>query len=314
MAEVDESLTLDPADVERKITPLTRAIMPVHMRGVPADMDPIMAIARRHNVAVLEDVSHAHGALYKGRLVGTIGDVSAASLMSGKSFAVGEGGMLLTNDRRIYERAIAFGHYERHAELTLDDLAADAGLPWGGYKYRMHQLSSAAGREQLKKYPAEMAEIDRAMNHFWDLLEGLPGIKPHRPPRGSGTTMGGWYTARGLYRPEELDGLPVERFCQAVSAEGVPSRPGCNKALHLHPLFNAVDVYAQGRPTRVANLPEGVELSQPPGSLPVSEGIQERVLSVPWFKRYRPQIIEEYALAFRKAVESYRDLLEAGGG
>jgi dTDP-4-amino-4,6-dideoxygalactose transaminase len=277
-------------------------------------MDPIMAIARRHNVAVLEDVSHAHGALYKGRLVGTIGDVSAASLMSGKSFAVGEGGMLLTNERRIYERAIAFGHYERHAELTFDDLAAGADLPWGGYKYRMHQLSSAVGRVQLKKYSAEMAEIDRAMNYFWDLLEGLPGIQPHRPPRDSGTTMGGWYAARGLYRPEELEGLPVTRFCEAVRAEGAPCRPGCNTAVHLHPLFNTVDVYGQGRPTHVANLPDGVVLSQPPGSLPVSEGIQERVLSVPWFKRYRRQIIEEYALAFRKTVESYRDLLEAGTG
>src|SRR5438067_4954209 len=309
-ADIDpQTLCIDPHDVEHRITERTRAIVAVHYAGHPADMDPIMAIARRHNVAVLEDVSHAHGALYKGRLVGTIGDVAAASLMSGKSFAIGEGGMLLTNDRRIYERAIAFGHYERHAELAFDDLVAGAGLPWGGYKYRMHQLSSAVGRVQLKKYPAEMAEIDRAMNYFWDLLEGLPGIKPHRPPKGSGTTMGGWYTARGLYRPEELDGLPIERFCQAVSAEGAPCGPGCNKALHLHPLFNTVDVYGQGRPTRVANLPAGVELSQPRGSLPVAEGIQERVFGVPWFKRYRPEIIEEYALAFRKVVEGYRDLL-----
>jgi perosamine synthetase len=314
-ADIDpQTLCIDPRDVEHRITERTRAIVAVHYAGHPADMDPLMAIARRHNVAVLEDVSHAHGALYKGRLVGTIGDVAAASLMSGKSFAIGEGGMLLTNDRRIYERAIAFAHYERHADLTFDDLAAAAHLPWGGYKYRMHQLSSAVGRVQLKKYPAEMAEIDRAMSYFWDLLAGLPGLKPHRPPRDSGTTMGGWYAARGLYRPEELEGLPVARFCEAVRAEGAPCGPGCNKALHLHPLFNTVDVYGQGRPTRVANLADGVTLSQPPGSLPVSEGIQERVLSVPWFKRYRPQIIEEYALAFRKVVENYRDLLEAGTG
>src|SRR5205823_4260552 len=100
----------------------------------------------------------------------------------------------------------------------------------------------------------------------------------------------------------------------AVTAEGAPCRPGCNKALHLHPLFNTVDVYGQGRPTRVANLPEGVELSQPCGSLPVAEGIQERVFGVPWFKRYRPEIIAEYALAFRKVAENHHDLLEAGAG
>jgi dTDP-4-amino-4,6-dideoxygalactose transaminase len=245
--------------------------------------------------------------------VGTIGDVSASSMMSGKSFATGEGGILLTNDRRIYERAIVFGHYERHGELTEPDLVAGAGLPWGGYKYRIHQLSSAVGRVQLRKYPGEMAEIDRAMNYFWDLLEGLPGIRAHRPPKGSGTTMGGWYAARGLYRPEELEGLPVSRFCDAVRAEGAPSRPGSNTALHLHPVFNTVDVYRQGRPTRIANLPDGVDVRQPRGSMPVAEGLQERVFGVPWFKHYRPVIIEEYARAVRKVVENYRTLLETQG-
>src|SRR5260370_42237077 len=113
--------------------------------------------------------------------------------MSRKSFAIGEGGMLLTNDRAAYEWAIAFGHYERHGDLTLDDLVAGRGLPLGGYKYRMHQLSSAVGRIQIKNYPSQMAEIDQAMNRFWDLLEDVPGIRPHRPPRASALTKGGWY-------------------------------------------------------------------------------------------------------------------------
>ncbi|RKY87391.1 hypothetical protein DRQ15_10950 [candidate division KSB1 bacterium] len=261
---------------------------------------------------MIEDCSHAHGALYKGKMVGTFGDVSAFSLMSGKSFPCGEAGIMLTNDRRIYERALAFGHYLRHNEITLEDIRAGSGLPWGGYKYRMMQLASAMARVQLKLYPQRMAEIDKAMNYFWDLLEGVPGIRAHRPPKGSGTTMGGWYAPLGLYHPEELEGLSVSRFCEAVRAEGFNSTPGCNKSLHLHPVFNTIDVYNQGKPTRIANSTSDVR--QPPGSLPVSETIQERTFSVPWFKHYRPQIIEEYAFAFRKVAENYKELLAGDKG
>ncbi len=309
-----ETLCIDPKDIEHRITPRTKAIVVVHYLGYPADMDPIMGIARRHNLKVIEDPSHAHGGLYKGRLVGTIGDVAAFSLMSGKSLACGEGGITITNDQRIYERAVIFGHYERTGELTLEELAAGRGLPWGGYKYRMHQLTSAMARVQLKNYPTQMAEIDRAMNYFWDLLEGLPGVRPHRPPQGSGSTMGGWYAAHGHYRPEEIDKLSVHRFCQAVNAEGIPVSPGCNKALHLHPLFNTIDVYRQGKPTRIANLPEGVDIRQPLGSLPVSEGIQARVFYIPWFKLYRPEIIKEYAEGIRKVIENYKELLPGDPG
>lgn len=314
-ADIDpETLCLDPNDLEKKITGRTKAIVVVHYCGYPAQMDSIMEMAKKHNIKVIEDCSHAHGALYQGKMVGTFGDVSAFSLMSGKSFPCGEAGMLLTNDRRIYERALAWGHYARHDEIRLEDIKRGAELPWGGYKYRMHQLSAAVGLVQLKNYPEQMAEIDKAMNYFWDLLEGVPGIKAHRPPPDSGTTMGGWYAACGLYRAEELGGLSLARFSEAVVAEGSIASPGCNRALHLHPLFNDLDVYNQGSPTRIANLPPGIDVRQKAGSLPVSEGIQKRVFSIPWFKKYRPEIIKEQAAAYRKAAENYHDLLAGDKG
>ena len=309
-ADIDpETLCIDPNDIKERISERTKAIVVVHYAGRPADMDPIMEIARKQNIKVIEDVSHAHGALYKGKLTGTFGDVSAFSLMSGKSLAVGEAGIMLTNDRRIFERALLFGHYARHNEVQLEDLKAGADLPWGGYKYRMHQLSSAVGLVQLKNYPEQMAEIDKAMNYFWDLLEETPGVKAPRPPKDSGTTMGGWYGARGLYRPEKLGGLSVKRFCEAVNAEGGKCSPGANKALHLHPLFNEIDVYNQGKPTSIANSPEGVDVRQTIGSLPVSENIHKYTFGYPWFKHYRPQIIEEHADAIKKVVENYKELL-----
>ncbi|MEF3301563.1 DegT/DnrJ/EryC1/StrS family aminotransferase [Paenibacillus sp. GYB003] len=308
-AEIDPvSLCIDPNDIEHRITDKTKAIVVVHYLGHPADMDPIMAIARKHNLKVIEDVSHAQGGYYKGRRVGTIGDVGAMSLMAGKSFAIGEGGIFVTNDREIYERAIAFGHYERYnGDIQTANLQPYAGLPLGGYKFRMHQVSSAVGRVQLKYYDQRIAEIDKAMNYFWDRLEGVPGLRAHRPPKGSGSTMGGWYATHGHYVPEELGGLSVTRFCEAVRAEGVGIAPGCNLPLHLHPLQHDADVYGHGKPTIIANAARDVR--QPKGSLPISEGIAARVYSLPWFKHFRPEQIDQYVEAFRKVALQYEALL-----
>ena len=297
-----DTLTLDPADIEHRITVRTKAIVVVHYCGHPTDMDPIMEIARRRNVKVIEDVSHAQGGLYKGKLLGTIGDVGAMSIMSGKSLACGEGGFLVTNNEEIYEHAAAFGHYERTSSLKHADLSPFSGMPLGGYKYRMHQLSSAVGRVQLKYYKERIDEIQEGMNYFWDLLDGVPGIKAHRPAANSGGTMGGWYAAKGLYAPEELGGLPVAKFCEAVQAEGSSSSPGANILMHLHPVLNEADIYGVGKPTRIAHSDR--DLRQPAGSLPNTEAMVERIYSIPWFKHNRVPIIEEHALAFRKVAEN----------
>ncbi len=316
-AEVQpHSLCIDPADIEKRITPRTKAIMVVHYLGHPADMDPIMAIARKHKIKVIEDVSHAQGGLYKGRKVGTFGDVAAMSLMSGKSLAIGEAGILVTDDRGMFERAVAWGHYERFAtpeSVESPELKPLAGLPLGGHKYRIHQLSSAVGRVQLKHYDARAQEIRKAMNYFWDLLEGVPGIRAHRTdPKDPSTTMGGWYSAHGLYAPEELGGLSVTRFAEAVRAEGCSCTPGANKPLHLHALFNTADIYGDHRPTRIAFSDR--DIRQPEGSLPVSEKIMSRTYSVPWFKKFYPEVIEMYAGAFRKVAENYKALLPGDPG
>lgn len=313
-ADIDPmTLCIDPDDIEHRITDRTKAIIVVHYLGHPADMDRIMPIARKHGVKVIEDVSHAHGGLYKGRMVGTFGDVAAMSLMSGKSFPIGEAGILCTNDLEIYERGIAWGHYERNnKDIQTPELQPFIGLPWGGYKYRVHQMSSAVGRVQLKHYPERMAEIDKAMNYFWDRLEGVPGLRAHRPAKGSGCTMGGWYACHGIYVPEELGGLSVTRFCEAVRAEGCHTSPGVNNALHMHPLFTEADIYGHGKPTRIANSDR--DLRQYKGDLPVSEAVGTRTYHIPWFKKFRPEIIDQYANAFRKVSENYEELLEGDQG
>ena len=199
-ADIDpDTLCIDPEDIEHRIGPNTQAIVVVHYCGYPCEMDTIMEIARRHDVRVIEDVSHAQGALYKGRMCGTIGDIGAMSLMAGKSLVAGEGGMIVTDQAELYERCVAWGHYERTGapsnynpvdkQVHDEALTRYAGAPMGGVKNRLNQMASAMGRVQLKHYPARIEEIQKAMNRFWDLREGAPGIRPHRPPADSGSTM-----------------------------------------------------------------------------------------------------------------------------
>ena len=311
-ADIDpETLCIDPNDIEHRIGPRTKLIVVVHYSAHPCDMDPIMEIARKHGIKVLEDVSHAQGSLYKGRMAGTLGDIAGMSMMAGKSFAVGEAGMMVTNDRLLYERCIAYGHYARtgvpsnynpvdkqvHDEL----LSRFAGIAIGGAKHRMNQTCAAMGRVQLKYYPERIAEIQNALNRFWDLLAGVPGIKAHRPAVDSGSTMGGWYNARGHYNAEELGGLPCATFCEAVRAEGFAiCLPGANNPLHLHPVFHEADLFNQGQPTMIAFGQRDVR--QGPGSLPVTERVGETVFNVPWFKHDDPEIIGQYAKAYRKVA------------
>lgn len=309
-ADIDpETLCIDPKDIEHRIGPKTKAIMVVHYLAHPADMDAIMAIAKKHNLKVIEDVSHAQGGLYHGKKLGTFGDVAAMSLMTGKSLAIGEAGMLVTNSREIYEHALVLGHYERfnEGEIESEDLKPYCGLPLGGYKYRMHQMSSAVGLVQLKYYDERCAEINKAMNYFWDLLEGVPGIRVIRTNEAEGNTMAGWYASRGHYLPEELGGLSVTRFVQALRAEGVGVGAGANNALNTHAAFKTADIYGDGKPTRIAFADRDVrELDN---DLPNSEALGARVFATPWFKHYRPEIIEEYANAFKKVIANYKELL-----
>lgn len=318
-ADIDaQTLCLDPADIEHRIGPRTKAIVVVHYAGYPAPMDAIMAIARKHGVMVIEDVSHAHGARYRGQMVGTFGDIAAMSMMSGKSFAIGEAGMMVTNNGALYERCISYGFYERtgvasrfnapDSQITMEELKPYAGVPLGGFKHRLNQTCSAMGRVQLKYYDARMAEIQAGMNRFWDLLEGVPGLRAHRPPQGEDSTMGGWYSPRGLYRADELGGLPVARFCEAVREEGVGfwCYPGANFPLHLHQVFHTADIFRMGQPTMISFGQRDVR--QGSGTLPVSEKIGEIAFGIPWFKHDRPEVIAQYATAYRKVAELAAEL------
>jgi len=305
------SLCIDPVDIARKITPRTRAILVVHLFGHPCDMDPILDLAARGDIKVIEDVSHAQGGHYKGKLLGTLSDVGTFSMMAGKSLPAGEGGVLITRDKSIYHRALGYGFYARFPgdenEADIDpELLQYKGVAMGGFKHRINQTCSAMGRVQLKHNPERIAEIQQAMNHFWDLLEGTPGLRAHRTHQ-PGSDMGGWYNPMGIYKPSELGGLPVEKFIEAVVAEGSQCGPYRYPPLHLHPLLQKADLYNEGLPTAVAHADRDVRLQR--GDLPVAENSRKHLYAVPWFKKMRPEIIAEHAGAYRKVAENAEQLI-----
>ncbi len=144
IAEIDESLTLDPADVERKISPHTRAIMPVHMRGAPARMDAITEVADRHGLRVIEDCAQGNGASFQGRRLGSIGDVGCFSLQFSKIITTGEGGMVTTSDREIWQRAFMFHDVAAWNRLDLEE----EEVLWGA-NFRMSEMPAAVGLVQV---------------------------------------------------------------------------------------------------------------------------------------------------------------------
>ena len=148
ICEVDDTLTLDPADMEKNITSKTRAVIPVHMRGAPCQMDEIMAIAKKHDLKVIEDVAQANGGSYKGKLLGSIGDAGCFSLQYHKVMTSGEGGVLITDDRKLYYRALSLhdsGANWRTNETTEDD------IPFPGFNMRMTEIQGALAHVQLGK-------------------------------------------------------------------------------------------------------------------------------------------------------------------
>ena len=310
---INENLSMDPDDLERCITPRTKAIVVVHYVAYPCDMDRIMEIANKHGLYVIEDVSHAQGGLYKGKRLGTFGNIGAMSLMSTKSFAAGELGIMVTDDKKLLERAMAYAHYERNnANYITEDLSLlpYSGIALGGCKGRANQLCVALARVQLKYYDERCAEIRKAMNYFWDLLEGVPGIHAIRVDESEGSNMAGWYAAQGSYHPEELGGLSVKRFAEAVRAEGVPSCwDGCNYCLHTHRLFNDFNLINTEKPSRIAF----TETDPRVNDKECDKSLSVYCFNVPWFKHFGEEDkkwIKTYADAYRKVAENYKDLLE----
>ncbi len=172
IAEVDTSLTIDPKDIERKITPRTRAIIPVHMVGLPSNMDAIMDIAARHDLKVLEDACQADGGAYGGKRLGAIGHAGAFSFNHFKIMTCGEGGALVTDDREVYERALIF----HDGGSSFRNHAAELQTPiFAGWNFRINEILSAILRVQLTRLDGM---LDAMLTEKRTIINALQGVGP----------------------------------------------------------------------------------------------------------------------------------------
>ena len=218
---------LDPDLIEARITPRTRAIIVTHMGGLPAEMDRIVPIARKHNLLVIEDCAHAFLATYRGKCAGTWGDIGSFSFQMSKQLGLGDGGMALTNEERI---AKALG---LHAGAPTF-MSVAHGVH---YNYRMNEQTAAIGLAQLPKIAAACAELIE-IGRMWDAaIEACPWLVAQRGPEGAQSTYHLWCAT---FEGEKV-GVSRERFVDTLQKRGAPFGIGyTNMAAYRHPVFDEV--------------------------------------------------------------------------
>lgn len=222
---------IDPRSIEKKISPLTKAIIPVHLFGHPAEMDEILSIAKKNNLRIIEDCAQSAGAKYKNKIVGSLGDCGIFSFQETKSISTGEGGMLVTDDENI---AYISRMVRNHGEAILDNqnirTYKSEFLGWG---YRMTELEAAIGIVQLKKLKNSnkiRRELAKRLTDVINQLDGLNHVKR------SYVEHAYWFYAFSF--DESKIGITRDQFVRALNAEGIPFGQGYVPPLYLNPIYH----------------------------------------------------------------------------
>jgi len=225
LADLDrESYQLDPDDVERRITENTKAIMPVHIMGQSCNMERIMEIAKKHNLKVIEDAAQAHLAEYKGKKLGTIGDLGCFSFQSSKTIACGEGGAIIGSDEELMDKC-----YTVHNHGTSRSGRTEVAGP----KYRMNEFEAAVLLGQWGGIEERFARRNENAAYLTSRLKDIPGISPQKLYEG--TASGSFYIYAMTYRKEYFNDVDRSKFLKALSAEGISLSTYIAQGLHKEP-------------------------------------------------------------------------------
>jgi len=305
-ADVDRDTHLLTAEtIEKCITPRTKAILLVHVWGNPCDMDSIMEVAKKYNLKVIEDCSHAHGASYKGKKVGSFGDIGCFSLQASKVLPGGEGGILVTNNREYFERACALGHYERLGGLPDDSEYKQYSLTGFGFKHRINPLTAAIADAGLDRLD-ELNAIRRENGEYFDkCLAELGHIKPLKEVEGGHRV----YSYHHIeYLPEKLKGLSMHTFLEALTAEGAFTGPCGYGMLHKAPFFAVDGPYSKNCHF---GCPHYEGKYAPAEYLEVSEHLNKTVIyAAPRFEYKDKSVIDEYVHSHKKVIDNLDLLLK----
>ena len=245
VAEIDESLLLDPDDIENKITERTKAIIPVHMQGYPCNMEAIMNVAKKHNLMVLEDACQAVGGSFGEKRLGTIGDAGAFSFNYFKVISAGEGGALLTDDKTIFERGLIY-HDSNAVAYFGNQMENFSTVPFCGEEFRTNEITAAILREQLKKLDSILEDLRKNKKLLMEeLAPQFNFIKSNDPDGDCSTTLTLKFSskeeaAKVFENSENLVVIPINTS-KHVYTEWDPI---INKRGALHPLMNPFNMEA----------------------------------------------------------------------
>jgi dTDP-4-amino-4,6-dideoxygalactose transaminase len=300
-----DTLTADVNHVESLITPRTKAICVVHVWGFPAAMDTLVALAKRHSVALVEDCSHAHGARYRGRSVGSWGDVGCFSLQGNKAVSGGELGIAVTNDPEIHDRILRVGHYGRILKTAASDIhdAEELSL---GVKYRPHLYGVMLASGSLRRLPRLNQLRKRNDAILAETLGDCSAVQPIQLlPEAE---RGGYLEFILRYRPEHAGGWPRGAFVNACRAEGVPISADrytligrSLSMLHRTTTFTNVDLSKFG-----GDLPDAAEHQRQRGAakLPNCDLLSEQLITLPPLTRVKARYVQQVGQAIRKVAEA----------
>ncbi len=234
---------MDASKIEAAITSRTKAIIPVHFAGQACEMDEIIAVAKKHNIRVIEDACHAHGAEYKGKKLGSIGDAGCFSFQSSKNLTSGEGGIIVTNDDALYQMM-----------NSLRNVGRVEGGAWyehhnAGCNYRITQLQAVLLSSQLKRLEKQTAKRHENGSYLNELLSEIEGITPLT--RGLGETVHSYHIYIFKYDKTKFNGLSKVEFSKMLAAEGVPCFMGYPEPLYKQPLFQEKNFMCYALPAEV---------------------------------------------------------------
>jgi dTDP-4-amino-4,6-dideoxygalactose transaminase len=302
ICEVDSSLNMDPADLERKITRYTKAVIPVHMRGVPARMDEIMSVARRRDLLVIEDVSQANGGRYKGKLLGAIGDLGCFSLQQYKVITAGEGGLVVTDDESTYQRCL-MAHDTAIRFWKSADAAVLPSFP--GENFRLSELSAALALAQLGKMSSILERTRATKARIVAQIRDAPGIQLQDVPDPSGDCG-----IALIFFCSSAD--LAKQFSAALKAEGIPNGTMYDNTIADRHIYRNWDYVLAKRGTTAANCPWSCgaykgDVEYSPDMCPRSLDLLGRAVSLGITQRMEPEHADAIALGIQKVA---RALLE----
>jgi 8-amino-3,8-dideoxy-alpha-D-manno-octulosonate transaminase len=292
-AEIDESLDLDPEDVARRLTPQTKVIMAVHIMGNPCDMDRLLKLARAHKLKVLEDCAQSMGADYRGRPVGSLGDIGIYSMQLYKTITAGEGGAVVTNDPVLFERA---SRYHDLGLLRAPHQAAAGGAhvqPFAGSQYRMNEFTGGVLLAQMSKLDTIVAALRSHARRIYEGIGGLPGIRlRHRPD-----LQGDLGSVVGLqFQSKERR----DRFLKAMHDENLPANPPFGSVvLPIQPYIEKKATVHPAWPSFTSE--RGRNIRYGAACCPRTLELLDRQAAIPLDPKYHRQDVEDIVTGIRKA-------------